>query len=108
MRQGEKKILSKEEEKKVQYDISNRKIFSANRAMICIGAKKVRIVFFNNPPLKESDVSEVRQCPIEIQMTKSVWLELIDELTLKTVVSLMQNKRKDTKDSPKPPEGMFV
>jgi len=101
--------IMKKKEKRTQNDVSNRKIFAVNKAMINVGTKKVRIVFFNNPSLKKPDVSKVRQCPIEIRMTKSVWLDVIDELTLKTVVSLIQNKRKDPKDCPKerPPEVMF-
>jgi len=111
MKQKDKKNnLGKKNETLSQYGVDSHKIFSANRAMICIDARKVRIVFFSKPPLKESVISEVRQCPVEIRMSKSSWLKVIDELSLKTVVSLMKDQREDTKDSSeeKQPEMMFM
>ena len=111
MKQKDKKNnLGKKNETLSQYDVDPRRIYSANRAMICIGAKKVRIVFFNNPQSNESGISEARKCPIEIQMSKSSWLKVINELSFKTVDSLMNDQCEGTKDSSeeKQPEIMFM
>lgn len=108
----EKKKINKKNEKRVQYDINNRRIFSVNRAMINIGAKKARVVFYNHPSLKKSGVSKVPRCPIEIRMPTNTWFDILEELSVKTLVHLVQNKRKDIKDCLKerplePPEVMF-
>jgi len=106
---NEKKKLNKKNEKRDHYDINNSRIFSVNRAMISISGTKARVVFFNHPSLKKSGVSKIRQCPIEIRMTTNTWFDILEELSAKTIVHLVQNKRKNTSDCPKerPPEVMF-
>lgn len=107
-RQNKKKNVSKRNEKLSQYDGNYHRIFSANRAMINVGPRKTRLVFFDDSPKKKLGDSKGRQYPIEIQLKKSIWLDCIDEWSLKTVLFLMGNKRKDSKEIPKnPPEIMF-
>lgn len=88
-------------------NINNHKIFTAKGGMICIGEKKVRILFFNYPPGKKPDSSENRPSPVVIDMTRKTWFDLIDKLTWKTVVSLMKNKCKDTREVRENTEVMY-
>lgn len=111
MKQGdEKKNLRKEEEKKIQYDVSNCRIHSVDGALIDVNETEARILFFNAPPLDTHGGSMVCQCPIEIRMNKTVLLDLVEDLTIKTVAALMESKLKETENYPKrrPPEGMFA
>jgi len=50
---------TKKELKRTMNNIDNRKIFTANRAMINVGPGKTRLVFFNDSPQKKLGDSEV-------------------------------------------------
>ena len=106
----EKKILSKEDRKKVQYDLSSCRIHSVDGALIDVNETEARILFFNAPLLDAPGDSIVCQCPIEIRMNKTVLLDLVEDLTIKTVAALMESKIQETEKYPKrrPPEEMFA
>jgi hypothetical protein len=69
-----------------------------------------RILFFNFPMLNAADGSIACQCPVEIRMSKKVLLEIVEDLTLTTVTSLIKSDVKEIKSMIKEnlPEGMFA
>ena len=108
--EDEKKNLKKEENKKVHYDVSHCKIHVVDGAVIEVDEAGGRILFFNFPMLNASDGSISCQCPVEIRMTKKVLLEIVDDLTLETVTSLIKSDVEEIKECMKEklPEVMFA
>ncbi len=89
MKQKEKKEIVRHEKNAGEKHIDkNHKIFSANNVRLDINPEKARIVF--------TDESLTGFSSFEIETTRKDWLLILEELTAKTLVFLIQHSDKDT------------